>query len=929
MPKPLVIVESPAKAKTIAGYLGDEYNVDSSVGHIRDLAVKSELSDEVKAEPWAEFGVNIYDGFKAVYLLNPDKKSKVRELRAKLKEADELYLATDEDREGEAIAWHLLEELRPPRDMPVKRMVFHEITPQAIAAALESPREINTALVDAQETRRILDRLFGWDVTKVVRRVTGGASAGRVQSVAVRIVVERERERMAFVAADYWSVAAELARVDGDTRAFRANVVSLDGRKLAVGGDFAQDATVRDGVEVLDEPTAARLADELRTATVTVSSVERRPHRQRPSAPFTTSTLQQEAGRKLRFSAQRTMRAAQGLYERGFITYMRTDSTTLSEVAIGAARREISERYGAANLPDAPRTYKGKAKNAQEAHEAIRPAGDRFTHPDQVAASAEVNRDMAAVYRLIWQRTVASQMTDATGETVTVRMAAPLQSWPTAELRTSGTVITHQGFRLVYVEDTDDEENDDDERQLPQLTEGDGLDVREVMPDGHTTKPPARYTEASLVKRLEELGVGRPSTYASTIGTILDRGYVWKKGTALVPSWRAFAVTTFMEEHFAELVDYQFTARLEDRLDEITTGERDMLTELTGFYWGEGGPVPPGIRATGGLRGLVDEFDETDIRPVIQTVNPVYIGDDPKGVPINVWPGKKGGPYLKRGDDTASVPEDLPPDELTVERALELLSMPREGRLLGTHPDTGLPIYAKAGRFGPYVQHGDFPEDPKKGPKPQTASLFSTMTVERVTLEDALELLTLPRVVGVDPDDGGEVTAANGRFGPYVQKVLPDESKDSRSLENEEQLLTVTLDQAKALFAQPKRRRGQAAPKPPLATFGDDPESGKPIVLKEGRFGPYVTDGDTNASLRTGDDPETIGRERALELLAERRAKVASGEVGGRKKATKKKATKKSPAKKATKKAAKKSPAKKATKKAAKKAPPSSDDAAS
>ena len=919
MSSALVIVESPAKAKTIAGFLGDGFVVDSSVGHIRDLAVKSDLPDDIKAEEWAEYGVNTRD-FKAVYVVNPDKKDKVRELKRQLKDADELYLATDEDREGEAIAWHLLEVLSPPEGMPVHRMVFHEITPEAIRAALESPRDINRRLVDAQETRRILDRLYGWDITKVVRKAVGAPSAGRVQTVAVRIVVERERERMAFTRADYWGVEADLARLEGDRRGFSANVVALDGTKVAVGKDFDRDGRVGGDVAVLDQPGAEALSEGLRQATVTVRSVERKPYRRRPGAPFTTSTMQQEAGRKLRFSAQRAMRAAQGLYEAGFITYMRTDSTTLSDTALSAARREITGRYGAQYLPDAPRTYAKKVKNAQEAHEAIRPAGESFRHPDEV--TRQVNADQAAVYRLIWQRTVASQMTDATGETVTVRLAAPLAAdvvggrWQEAELATSGTVITHAGFRLAYVEDVDEGEAaaDDQERQLPAMAEGDAVGVEDVRAAGHTTQPPARYTEASLVKKLEELGVGRPSTYASTIGTILDRGYVWKKGSALVPTWTAFAITNLMERYFPHLVDYDFTAELENDLDAISMGVEEMLHELSEFYWGSDTPPPADEDPQGGLRGAVEAFlARSDFRDLVLSVNGVPLGEDADGVPITAFPGKRGGPYLKRGEDTASIPDDLPPDELTVERALELLSMPKEGRLLGDDPDTGLPVYAKAGRFGPYVQLGEFPDDPKdKKNKPKTSSLFQTMTVERVTLEDALELLTLPRPVGVDPDDQGEITAANGKFGPYLQKVLPDGTKDSRSLENEEQLLTVDLAQAQALFAQPKRRRGQKAPAAPLKELGTDPLSEKPIVLKDGRFGPYVTDGETNASLRTGDDPESISHERAVELLADRRAKLKAG--GGKKRATKKKATKK---KATTKKAAKKATKKKATKKAA------------
>ena len=932
MPRALVIVESPAKAKTIEGYLGDDVVVEASVGHIQDLAVKAELSASQQQEPWADYGVDIFHDFEPRYVVNPDKRSKVKELRAALKQADELYLATDEDREGEAISWHLLDVLKPPADMPVRRMVFHEITPEAIQAALDNPREVDDRLVDAQETRRILDRLYGWDVSAVVRKtVSSRGSAGRVQSVATRIVVERERERMAFRSADYWGVDADLVRGEGEARAFGATVVSVDGSKVAVGKDFDSLGAARDGVVVLDEAAATRLGEELLAADVVVRSVERKPYRRRPAAPFTTSTFQQEAGRKLRYTAQRAMRAAQALYERGFITYMRTDSTTLSETALTAARREIAQRFGAEHLPDAPRHYAKKAKNAQEAHEAIRPAGESFRHPDEVARSPEVNKDMADVYRLVWQRTVASQMTDATGETVTVRMGTSLPSWVDVELHTAGTVITHQGFRLAYVEDTDEGDTADEgdtERRLPALAEGDALEVTEARPGGHQTQPPPRYTEASLVKRMEELGVGRPSTYASTIATIIDRDYVWKKGSALVPSWKAFAVTNLMERYFAELVDYGFTADLEDDLDQIAKGDADRSEWLTTFYWGAAGPLAPGERASDGLRGLVDGFADADVRPVIHEVNPTRIGEDPDGVPIDVYPGKTGGPYLRRGDDTASVPEDLPPDELTVAKALELLAMPKEGRHLGDDPATGLPVYVRSGRFGPYVQLGDYPDDPKSKDKPKMSSLFKTMTVERVTLPEALELLALPREVGSDPDDEGVITAANGRYGPYIQKVLPDGTKDSRSLENEEQLLTVDLAQARHLFSQPKRRRGQRAPAAPLKELGTDPDSGKPIVMKDGRWGPYVTDGETNASLRTGDDPETISHERAVELLVERRAKVAAG--GGRKKkATKKKAAKK---KKATKKKAakkKKATKKKAAKKAAGSSPGGAEGSAS
>ena len=905
MAKSLVIVESPAKARTIAGFLGDDYTVDSSVGHVRDLPTSSELPASYKHEAWANYGINIYDGFKPVYVVAAEKKSKVAELRKLLKQADELYLATDEDREGEAIAWHLLEVLNPPADMPVRRMVFHEITPAAIEAALENPREIDRRLVDAQEARRILDRLYGWDVTSVVRKVVShGASAGRVQSVAVRIVVERERERMAFVSAAYYSVSADVARTEGDSRPFTASLVVLDGSRVATSRDFDADGSVRESTVVLDESRAASLVGELAPASLAVRSVERKPYRRRPAAPFITSTLQQEAGSKLRFSAQRTMRAAQALYEQGYITYMRTDSTTLSDTALAAARSEVVANFGEQYLPDAPRTYVRKVKNAQEAHEAIRPAGEQFRHPNDVEAAVS-NPDMRAVYRLVWQRTVASQMTDATGETVSARLGAVLASGTDAELATSGTVITHPGFRLVYVEESDD--SGDDQRQLPELTEGDVLSVLDVSSESHTTQPPPRYSEASLIKRLEELGVGRPSTYASIMNTIVERNYVWKKGTALVPTWSAFAVVRLMEERFGDLVDYAFTARMEDDLDAIASGTEEMVPWLSRFYWGTDGPIPPGGPATqdsSGLHALVQELPGLDVREL----NAFPLGVDDNGVAVEARSGKYG-PFVSRGEDTAPVPEDLAPDELSLEKALELLSAPREGRPLGTDPDTGLVVYARSGRYGPYVQLGELVDG---ADKPRTSSLFATMALDTVTLDEALALLTLPREVGTDPDDGGVITALNGRYGPYLSKRLPDESTDTRSLEAEEQLLTVTLDEARAVFAQPKRRRGQAAPRPPLRELGPDPLTERPMVIKEGRWGPYVTDGETNASLRTGDDPATITVERASELLGERRAK------GPASKRTRK-ATKKA-AKKAAKKATKKKPAKKAAKKPAKKA---------
>jgi DNA topoisomerase-1 len=913
MPRALIIVESPAKAKTIARFLGDRFEVgdgsaleptvESSVGHIRDLPHGAkDVPAAFKGEKWASLGVDVDNDFKPLYVVSAGKQDVVKRLRKALKASDELYLATDEDREGEAIAWHLLEVLNPPPDMPVRRMVFHEITPQAIEEAIAHPRELDRRLVDAQETRRILDRLYGYEVSPVLwKKVTPGLSAGRVQSVAVRLVVERERERMAFVTAGYWDIEGRFA-TRPDAATFPATLVGVDGRRVATGRDFDAAGRLTDDALVrLDETAATTLAGELASVPATVRTVERKPYRRRPAAPFITSTFQQEAGRKLRMSAQQAMRYAQSLYENGYITYMRTDSTTLSTTALDAARREITERYGREYLPDTPRAYAKRVKNAQEAHEAIRPAGDRFRSPEDVAR--EVSPGEARVYDLVWKRTIASQMTDATGETVSVRLGATTATGRDAELATSGTVITHRGFLLAYEEGSDDEPaeragaraREGDERRLPPLTEGDLVDPVELTPQGHETKPPARYTEASLVKKLEELGVGRPSTYASIMGTIEARGYVWKKGTALVPSFTAFAVVSLLEQHFAHLVDYAFTARMEDDLDDIAAGEGEMVPWLTEFYFGSRNG---GDERHGGLKELVSErLDEIDAR----AINAIPIGVDADGVPVEARAGRYG-PYLSRGEDRASIPEDLPPDELTIGRAVELLEAPKGDRVVGTDPDSGLPVYAKAGRFGPYVQLGE-PEEGSKA-KPPTASLFSTMAVDTVTLDEALRLLSMPRVVGVDPAGGETITAQNGRYGPYLKK-----GGDSRSLESEEQIFTVTLDEALRIFAQPKLRRGQVA-KPPLRELGPDPATGLAMVLKDGRFGPYVTDGETNASLRKGDDVDTITVERASELLADRRAAGPA----------KKRARKKAAAKKTTKKATKKASAKRATKKAATKA---------
>ena len=911
MGSPLVIVESPAKARTIARFLGDDYNVESSVGHIRDLPSKAaEIPAAYKGEKWANLGVDTENHFKPLYIISPNKKDQVRHLKELLKDADELFLATDEDREGEAIAWHLLEVLNPK--VPVKRMVFHEITPEAIRHAIDNPRELDRRLVDAQEARRIFDRLYGYEVSPVLwKKVMPRLSAGRVQSVATRIVVERERERMSFVSASYWDLDATFRLSDPakDQAAFSASLVEVDGVRVASGRDFGEDGRLAsDGsngkapVVVLGQADANALRDALVDQPVEVRSVERKPYTRKPYPPFMTSTLQQEAGRKLRFSSSQTMSLAQRLYENGFITYMRTDSTTLSETAIRAARTQIGEKYGPAYLPDAPRTYTKKVKNAQEAHEAIRPAGDRFRTPDEVRS--QVGSQEHRLYELIWQRTIASQMTDARGESVAVRLAMNATDGRATLFAASGKTITFPGFLRAYVEGADDPdaELEDQERILPDMSEGDRATTVDMEAKGHDTQPPARYTEASLVKRLEELGVGRPSTYAATISVIQDRGYVRKKGSALVPSFTAFAVVSLLEQHFGDLVDYALTARMEDELDHIAAGEADAEKWLSYFYFGDNGSAPaPGMAPAPGLKALTSDIGDIDARDV----NSIRLGADSDGVAIVARVGRYGA-YLQRGDDTANIPDELTPDELSVEKCLELFATPKE-RILGTHPDEQLPILVKNGRFGPYVQLGE--HDDETGFKPKMASLFKSMDVASLTLEEALELLSLPRTVGVDPADGEEITAQNGKFGPYIKK-----GTDSRSIESEEQLLEITLDQCLAILALPKMRRGQT-PKAPLKEVGPDPDSGKPIVVKEGRFGPYVTDGETNASLRKGDLPEELTMERALELLADRRAKgPAPKKTVARKAPAKKSAAKKAGAKKATAKTApaKKTPAKQA-----------------
>jgi len=871
----LVIVESPAKARTISGFLGRGYVVESSVGHIRGLPNNaSEVPAKYKGESWGRLGVNVDDGFRPIYVVPADKKKQISKLRSLLKDADELYLATDEDREGEAIAWHLLDELKPK--IPVRRMVFHEITPQAIAAAMANPRDIDNDLVEAQETRRIVDRLYGYEVSPVLwKKVMSGTSAGRVQSVAIRLVVDRERERMAFRTASYWDLeasfdageartsalpTARLTTIGGEgstPRLFPARLTGIDGRRVAQGRDFTSTGEPRDGAQVvtLDEPTAVRLADGLREQQFQVSSVEAKPYRRQPYPPFRTTTLQQEASRKLGFGAARTMQVAQRLYEEGFITYMRTDSITLSATAISAARAQVSELFGSTYLPAQPRTYKSKVKNAQEAHEAIRPAGEHFRTPAQTGLTGETFR----LYELIWMRTVASQMKDAEGRSVSVRISADATTGEACEFSASGRVITFHGFLKAYVEDRDDPDGDrdDSESRLPDLTQGDRLTAADLAAAGHETRPPSRYTEATLVRELEEREIGRPSTYATIIGTILGRGYVYKKGSALVPAWLAFSVVRLLERHFARLVDYNFTAGMEDVLDEVAAGRRDSTAELAEFYFGSGDHE--------GLKSLVSGLGEIDARELS-----TFRIDDDLAVRVGRY-----GPYVEASDGSrANVPDDLPPDELTPDKARELLANPAGLEVaLGSDPATGYPVVAKNGRYGPYVIEV-LPADAPKTAKPRTSSLFSSMSLDTIELDQALSLLTLPREVGVDPVSGETITAQNGRYGPYLKK-----GADSRSIESEEQLLTITLVEALAIYAQPKQR-GRRAAAAPVRELGADPATSLPVVVKDGRFGPYVTDGEVNATLRRGDEVESLTLERAAELLRDKRAK--SQQVTGR-----------------------------------------------
>ncbi|WP_226343688.1 type I DNA topoisomerase [Agilicoccus flavus] len=953
----LVIVESPTKVKSIAGYLGEGYDVEASVGHIRDLPTPSELPADMKKGPYGRFAVDVDHGFDPYYVVDADKKKKVAELKRLLKSADELLLATDEDREGEAIAWHLKEVLKPT--VPVRRMVFNEITKDAILRAAENTRDLDTRLVDAQETRRILDRLYGYEVSPVLwRKVRQGLSAGRVQSVATRIVVERERERMAFRVASYWDVQARFvpqAHAEGDAAEFTARLSSLDGARVATGRDFADDGTLRTaGALHLDEAGASAVATAVAAGSGTVTEVSEKPYTRRPSAPFTTSTLQQEASRKLRLSSRNAMRVAQRLYENGYITYMRTDSTTLSRSALDAARNQARDMYGEQYVPESPRRYEKKVKNAQEAHEAIRPAGDRFRTPAQVAG--ELRGEDFAMYELIWKRTIASQMADARGSTASVRIAVPLGGVPaggttaqTAEFSASGTVITFRGFLAAYEEGRDEEETAargaanaarEADRRLPKLSERDPLGVAQAEADGHETSPPPRYTEATLVKAMEELGIGRPSTYAATVATIQDRGYVGTRGNALVPRWLAFAVTRLLEEHFPRLVDYQFTARMEEDLDEIASGDVARVDWLRRFYFGDE------ARSAQGLRQLVDDLGEIDAREIstiplgdgmvvrVGRYGPYVEEVTPAGVdPATGEVAPDADPQTPATPRRATINDDIAPDEMTAAKARELLEVASDdGRVLGQEPSTGRDIVAKAGRYGPYVTEL-LPEEPapegaaapKRGAKkaakakPRTASLFTGMDLATIDLDTALRLLSLPRVVGTDAE-GVEITAQNGRYGPYLKK-----GTDSRSLSSEQQLFDITLDEALAIYAQPKQR-GRAAAKPPLAELGTDPVSERPVVVKDGRFGPYVTDGETNATLRRDDDPSTITAERGYELLAEKRAKgpTTRKRAAGTKTAAKKTTTKKAATKKTT---SKKAAASGATKTAARKTSKSSTTA--
>ena len=884
----LVIVESPAKARKIGGFLGDDYVVEASVGHIRDLPQRAaDIPKEYKKIAWAKEGVNIEEGFEPLYVINPDKRAKVSELKALMKDADELILATDEDREGEAIAWHLIEVLRPK--IPIRRMVFHEITKEAIQKAANETRDLDYKLVDAQETRRVLDRLYGYRLSPVLwKKVMPRISAGRVQSVATRLIVERERERMAFISSKWWDLTAQCEA------GFNARLLSLDGKRVAATNDFDANGGLKEksvaNILLLDEGAANELVQSLSGKALTVKSTEESPRTERPKAPFTTSTMQQDAGSRLGWGAQLTMRVAQRLYENGYITYMRTDSVTLSQSAIESARASAKSLYGAEYIPATPRVYEGKSKNAQEAHEAIRPAGETFRTPGELAP--ELSRDEFSLYDLIWKRTIASQMSDAKKMQMRVDFDVETKTGGAAIFRANGSVVTFPGFLAAYEDIVEDKSGDDEasesDKRLPAMAVGDSIKVSNYICEGHETKPPARYTEPTLVKKLEELGIGRPSTFASIMSTIQDRGYVSKRGRALVPTFLAFSVTGLLEQHFGKLVDYEFTASMEEDLDRIANGEEDRVTWLTKFFFGTEGN--PGLEALAADLGAIDA----------QQINTMKMGED-----IEIRVGRFGA-YIQKGigDDRkfANIPETMAPDELTLQVAIDLLAQPSGERELGIHPETNLPLIAKSGRFGPYITEV-FPEpelvvDKKTGelkkprkkkdaPKPKTASLLSTMTLDTITIDDALKLMSLPRTLGNYEDV--PITVQNGRYGPYMTH-----GTDSRTLTAEEQLFDITLDEAIELYKQPKvRRRGVA--KPPLKDLGIDPASQKPVLVKDGRFGIYITDGETNATLRRGDTVEFLTLERGLELLAGRRAWEAENGGATRVKKSSKRAKKSAP----------------------------------
>ena len=882
----LVIVESPAKAKTIAKYLGPGFTVEASIGHVRDLPKgAAQIPAKFKGESWANLGVNVEDGFAPIYVVPPGKSKHIKLLKDRLKNSDELYLATDEDREGEAISWHLLELLKPK--VPVHRLVFNEITKAAIQEALASPREVDDGLVRAQETRRILDRLYGYEVSPLLwRKVRPKLSAGRVQSVAVRLIVERERDRMAFVSATWWDLIARFAKETGAE--LETTLVAVDGKRIPVGKDFdsSNGKLKSDNFMLLDGSAARDLAARIASGEFRVTKVEEKPYTTRPYAPFTTSTLQQEANRKLGFTARRTMQVAQNLYENGHITYMRTDSTNLASVAVEDARRLIGEHYGNDFLPDGPRSYSGKVKNAQEAHEAIRPAGVPFELPDDI--KGQLDADGFKLFDMIWKRTIASQMADAKGRRIAITIEGE-----GCTFQVSGKTIDFPGYLRAYVEGSDDPDAElaDQEKLLPAVVEGEQLRVVELLPKDHTTQPPSRFSEAALTKSLEERGIGRPSTYASIIDTILQRNYVFKKGSALVPTWVAFSVVRLLEDHLAGLVDYQFTAQMEDDLDAISRGEREHIEYLESFYFGNG--------RAGLKKQLEHKVDEIDAR----NISRILIGNAENGEEVFVRVGRYS-PFVEQGERTASLPEELPPDEVTLEKALELLAQADKGdEPLGTCPETGKPVFLKVGRFGPYVQRGT-PDDEEK---PKNASLLKGMTPEDIDFETALKLLSLPRTLGTDTEIGEPIVAQNGRFGPYIKC-----GSETRSLPADVSPIDVTFDQAVQLLRQPKTRGRGATKREPLKVFEESPVTGKPVQLLDGRYGPYVTDGETNASLPKGSEVEAVTMAEALDLLAARAA------AGG----TKKKAKKKTPKKKtAKKKAAKKkaTPKKTATKSATKK----------